>query len=110
MTGDADDPWGDHRLVRGSRNVVFRRLQPSLPATRRVLGASLSETGRLPDAQSPVSSGRHVAGLGGTLYTDHLVTVELAGALLFVALIGALAIAAPKPPVRPSRLTPPPLD
>ena len=42
----------------------------------------------------------HVAGLGETLYTDHLVTVELAGTLLFVALIGALAIAAPKPPVR----------
>ncbi len=43
----------------------------------------------------------HVAALGETLYTDHLITVELAGALLFVALVGALAIAAPKPPVRP---------
>ena len=43
----------------------------------------------------------HVAGLGETLYTDHLITVELAGALLFVALIAALSIAAPKPPVRP---------
>lgn len=43
----------------------------------------------------------HVAGLGETLYTDHLVTVELAGGLLFAALIGALAIATPKPPVRP---------
>jgi NADH-quinone oxidoreductase subunit J len=43
----------------------------------------------------------HVAGLAETLYTDHLVTVELAGALLFVALVGALAIAAPKPHARP---------
>jgi NADH-quinone oxidoreductase subunit J len=43
----------------------------------------------------------HVAGLGETLYTDHLISVELAGALLFMALVGALAIAAPKPPVRP---------
>jgi NADH-quinone oxidoreductase subunit J len=43
----------------------------------------------------------HVAGLGEAFYTDYLVTVELAGTLLFVALIGALAIAAPKPPVRP---------
>jgi NADH-quinone oxidoreductase subunit J len=43
----------------------------------------------------------HVAGLGETLYTDHLIAVELAGALLFVALVGALAIASPKPPVRP---------
>jgi NADH-quinone oxidoreductase subunit J len=43
----------------------------------------------------------HVAGLGESLYTDHLVTVELAGVLLFVALVGAVAIAAPRPPVRP---------
>ena len=43
----------------------------------------------------------NVAGLGETLYTDHLMTVELAGALLFVALIGAVAIATPKPPIRP---------
>jgi NADH-quinone oxidoreductase subunit J len=43
----------------------------------------------------------HVAALGETLYTDHLITVELAGALLFVALIGAVAIAAPRPPIRP---------
>ena len=45
----------------------------------------------------------HVAGLGETLYTDHLIVVELAGALLFVALIGALSIASPKPPIRPWR-------
>jgi NADH-quinone oxidoreductase subunit J len=43
----------------------------------------------------------HVAGLGEALYTDHLITVELAGTLLFVALVGALSIAAPKPPIRP---------
>ena len=48
----------------------------------------------------------HVAGLGESLYTDHLVTVELAGALLFVALIGAVAIADPKRPIRPGRPTP----
>ena len=45
---------------------------------------------------------RHVEGLGGTLYTEHLVTVELAGALLFVALIGAAAIATPRAPIRPA--------
>lgn len=43
----------------------------------------------------------HVAGLGETLYTDHLITVELVGALLFIALIGAVAITNPKPPIRP---------
>jgi NADH-quinone oxidoreductase subunit J len=38
----------------------------------------------------------HVAGLGGTLYTDHLLTVELAGAILFVAMVGAASIAIPR--------------
>ncbi len=43
----------------------------------------------------------HVAGLGATLYTDHLITIEVVGAILFVALVGAVAIATPKPPMRP---------
>jgi NADH-quinone oxidoreductase subunit J len=38
----------------------------------------------------------HVAGLGGTLFTDHLVTVEVAGAILFVALIAAVSITTPR--------------
>jgi NADH-quinone oxidoreductase subunit J len=102
-------PFSEQRLVRGSRHVEFRRLQPHLPITR-VVEKSVSETSKLPESRSPVASGRHLAGLGGTLYSDHLVTVELAGALLFVALVGAVAIAAPRPPVRPSRTSPPPLD
>jgi NADH-quinone oxidoreductase subunit J len=56
-------------------------------------------------ARTHDSEGRpkpHVASLGETLFTDHLMTVELAGTLLFIALIGALAIATPKAPVRPS--------
>jgi NADH-quinone oxidoreductase subunit J len=38
----------------------------------------------------------NVAGLGEALYTDHLITVGFAGVLLFVALVGAVAIANPK--------------
>jgi NADH-quinone oxidoreductase subunit J len=52
----------------------------------------------------------HVAGLGGTLYTDHLIVVELAGALLFVALVGAAAIVAPRPRVRPITADPGPTE
>ena len=44
---------------------------------------------------------RHVAGLGGTMFTDHLISVQVAGVLLFIALVGAAAIATPKPPVKP---------
>jgi NADH-quinone oxidoreductase subunit J len=43
----------------------------------------------------------NVAGLGESLYTTHLVTVGLAGVLLFVALVGAIAISDPKRPSRP---------
>ena len=70
-------------------------------------GRSRARSGRPPRLDD--ADGRpkpHVAGLGGTLYTDHLITVELAGALLFVALIGALAIATPEaagPARRPRR-------
>jgi NADH-quinone oxidoreductase subunit J len=44
----------------------------------------------------------NVAGLGESLYTVHLVTVALAGVLLFVALVGAVAIANPARPQEPS--------
>jgi NADH-quinone oxidoreductase subunit J len=43
----------------------------------------------------------NVAGLGGSLYTDHLAAVAIAGALLFVALVGAVAITNPRRPTRP---------
>jgi NADH-quinone oxidoreductase subunit J len=43
----------------------------------------------------------HVAGLGATLFSDHLIAVEIAGAILFAALVAAAAIATPKPPIRP---------
>jgi NADH-quinone oxidoreductase subunit J len=45
----------------------------------------------------------NVAGLGESLYTDNLVTVGLSGALLFVALVGAVAITNPKRTERPVR-------
>ena len=70
---------------------------------RSVLRRSLPATSTLPESvPGRIAAGSHVAGLGAALYTEHLVTVELAGTLLFVALIGALSIAAPKPPIRPS--------
>jgi NADH-quinone oxidoreductase subunit J len=64
-----------------------------------VLDHAVRPTARLDEDGRPKP---HVAGLGETLYTDHLVVVELGGALLFVALVGALVIAAPKPPARPA--------
>jgi NADH-quinone oxidoreductase subunit J len=90
----------DSRLPRGSfANLVP---EPRQEAVRRAEArARFHSTARLNDDQGRQKP--HVAGLGETLFTDHLITVELAGALLFVALIGAVSIAAPKPPVRPGK-------
>jgi NADH-quinone oxidoreductase subunit J len=68
-----------------------------------VLSRAITTTGALPRSSAPGKAApRHVASLGGTLYTDHLIAVEIAGAILFVALVAAASIATPKPPVRPT--------
>jgi len=86
----------EKRLVRASQIVGFYRIQPSTnPAM--VLNRANRPTSQLPQSQQS-----HVAGLGGTLYTDHLIAAELAGVLLFVALVGAVAIALPRVPGRPA--------
>jgi NADH-quinone oxidoreductase subunit J len=72
-------------------------------SARAVLARSLRATSDLHD-----SGGRekpNVAGLGEALYSDHLVTVELAGSLLFVALIAAVVITNPRRPSRPGDTT-----
>src|SRR5262245_5362367 len=44
-------------------------------------------------ATSGINSRLHVANLGRRLFSEHLVSVEIAGTLLLVALVGAVAIA-----------------
>lgn len=66
-----------------------------------VIAKAVPETSRLPERGESGETPAHVAGLGGSLFTDHLVTVQVVGLLLFVALIGAVAIATPKAPIRP---------
>jgi len=66
---------------------------------REVVARASRSSARLNDEDGRAKP--HVASLGETLFTDSLLTVELAGALLFVALIAAISIAAPKPPKRP---------
>ena len=65
---------------------IFERV---LTSTNTLVVGSSEETGR---GEPPP----HVAGLGGSLFTDHLVTIEVAGAVLFVALVAAMSIAAPR--------------
>ncbi len=42
------------------------------------------------------AAGQHVAGLGRSLFADHWLSLEIAGAVLLVAMVGAIAIAARK--------------
>jgi NADH-quinone oxidoreductase subunit J len=60
-----------------------------LPGTAAPLDPSGKPMERLPAA--------NVAGLGKTLFTDYLLAVELAGTLLLVATIGAIAIGGRRP-------------
>ena len=46
------------------------------------------------DRSQEILAGEHMAHLGGRLFSEHLVAVELAGTLLLVALVGCVAIVA----------------
>jgi NADH-quinone oxidoreductase subunit J len=78
-------------LLRPGELIPFYRL--SMSPIVAVLDRSLTPTSQIDEA--PGSEKPNVAGLGTTLYTDHLIAAGMAGALLFVALIGAVAIAGP---------------
>ncbi len=75
-----------------------------------VLSRAIRRTALLgpPTSVKPGDTAPHVAGLGATLFTDHLIAVEIGGALLFVALVGAISMATPRPPIRPGMIAPDP--
>jgi NADH-quinone oxidoreductase subunit J len=79
-------------LVALDRLADFRRLPDGHPA-RYALARATRPTSAIVDSAGAEKS--NVAGLGEALYTDHLLTVELVGTLLFVALIAAVAITNP---------------
>ncbi len=101
-------PIAASRLVSGpgpdGKTVRRRVMADSGPAL--VLARANRETSLLHEAEADAASlppgapPPHVAGLGGTLFTDHLLSVELAGGILFIALVGAIAIATPRPLIR----------
>ena len=86
---------GNERLLVRNRRIITGFHLTSEEAVRRILLSSVRPTAQLPGPEGPAQP--HVAGLGGTLFTDHLITIELAGALLFVALLAAVSIVALKP-------------
>jgi NADH-quinone oxidoreductase subunit J len=99
----------ERNLLR-SRDIVTYLDAPNSPIVE-VADAALPPTSLISEAPPPPAADGapasrvpkpNVAGLGASLYTDQLVTVAIAGALLFVALVGAVAITNPKRPARTS--------
>ncbi|WP_250846736.1 NADH-quinone oxidoreductase subunit J family protein [Aquisphaera insulae] len=88
----------ERALIR-SGDLVDHHILVSGTAERTILEQAVRPTSSLRDPAGAAKP--NVAGLGEALYTDHLITIELAGALLFVALIAAVAITNPRRPVRP---------
>jgi len=95
--------YAERQLVRGENLASFYKVPSRNPASTP-LRQTLRPSSALRDA-----AGREkpsVAGIGESIYTDHLLTVELAGTLLFVALVAAVVITNPRVPGRtPQSLT-----
>jgi len=87
------------RLVAGKDLVTVRNINANTPAGQVLRRLSTPEI-RLPEvigATAPAGVPEpHVAGLGAAIYTSHLISSELVGAVLFVALAGAVVIATPR--------------
>lgn len=87
------------RLVPARDLIDVRKIMPEYPAAK-VMAQTLTPELSLPDTiKSTLPPGvpePHVAGLGAAMYTTHLISSELVGAILFVALAGAVIIATPR--------------
>jgi NADH:ubiquinone oxidoreductase subunit 6 (subunit J) len=99
LLATAEERW-DQKDVEGTI-AQFRKIQEQgrrLRAQQGILrpepDLKLSPFAGTPPNENPRElPAANVAGLGTTLFTDHLLAVELAGTLLLVAAIGAVAIA-----------------
>jgi NADH-quinone oxidoreductase subunit J len=94
----ANQQYNEKTLIRSTNLSTYYTLSDQ-SAIGAVVREGVRPTSSLRDATGAEKP--NVAGLGEALYTDHLVTVELAGSLLFVALIAAVAITNPRRPIRP---------
>jgi NADH-quinone oxidoreductase subunit J len=97
--------YNRHRVASAANRMkVISEMKTS---HRFVMERAISTRSILPEMTDGPIKPAHVASLGTALFTEHLLTIELAGSLLFAALIGALAIATPRPPIRPATLSTP---
>jgi NADH-quinone oxidoreductase subunit J len=114
LTAIRSEPAGDgpieqqrlksEKTLQRSRDIARAHMPGQAGAMNDVLNRSQRPTSLIADSQSPSLDKPNVAGLGGSIYTDHLVTAGIAGALLFVALIGAVSITNPPKPKTAGRV------
>lgn len=87
------------RLIPARDLTDIRKILPEYPAAK-VMNQVLTPELALPDTIKatlpPGVPEPHVAGLGAAMYTTHLISSELVGAILFIALAGAVIIATPR--------------
>jgi NADH-quinone oxidoreductase subunit J len=81
-----------------NRDIARARVLGQTGAIFNVLARGQRPTSLIRDPRTPSIDKPNVAGLGGSIYTDHLITAGIAGALLFVALIGAVSVTSPRRP------------
>lgn len=97
--------WGSERRLAPSDQLLARAQGAGPNGPGVVMARGIGSTQKLPPADGRAATygdpPAHMASLGGALFTDHLYSVEFAGAILFIALVGAVAIATPKAPTRP---------
>jgi NADH-quinone oxidoreductase subunit J len=99
LSTDATQQFQGRFPVSRARDLPKAYRMAPLSESLAVMDRAYPSTSWLYDSKG--SEKQNVAGLGEALYTDHLVTVGLTGVLLFVALVGAVAIAHPKRIERP---------
>ncbi len=97
--------WGSEQRLAPAAQLLARAQGAGPKGPGIVMARGIGRTQQLPPDDGRAATygdpPAHMASLGGALFTDHLYSVEIAGAILFVALVGAVAIATPKPPIRP---------
>lgn len=76
----------------GLLSAIVFATPPSEP-TENAAGISVDAIAAA-DREAEILSPQHMAHLGGQLFSRHLIAVEVAGTLLLVALVGAVAIVA----------------
>ncbi|MGO9468999.1 MAG: NADH-quinone oxidoreductase subunit J [Isosphaeraceae bacterium] len=92
--GSMPEPLADTSLPAPREIAGLYNLDKKGPIVAVLDRSSLRETAQLVDREGREKP--NTAGLGESLYSDHLITAGLAGVLLFVALVGAIAIANPR--------------